>query len=82
MADPMRKRLHVRWSQKERALLYHHPDSSSNGGMLAYYFEGIRYPGDKTLAQELDARGYDVKTLRFSVQKKATAQTSPPRKPQ
>lgn len=78
MADPMRKRLHVRWSKKERALLYHH---SSNGGMLAYYFEGMKWPGDKTLAQELEARGYDLTTLRFSIQKKATSQTSPPGKP-
>lgn len=65
-----KKVLRVRWSKRERALLYHHPDSSSNGGMLAYYFEGMKWPGDKTLAQELEARGYDLKTLRFSIERK------------
>lgn len=70
MADKLALRLHVRWSKKEDVLLYHHPDFASNGGMLAHYFEGMRYPGDKTLAEELDARGYDIKTLRFSIEKK------------
>ena len=67
---PMKAKLHARWSKKENALIYWHPDYSSNGGMLAHYFEGMKWPGDKTLAQELDARGYDVKTLKFSIEKK------------
>lgn len=35
----------------------------------------LHYPNpsdERTLAQELDARGYDLTTLRFSIRKKAT----------
>jgi hypothetical protein len=61
--------LSVRWSKREKALLY--DGNSSTGGMLATYFERLEYPDKKTLAQELDARGYDLSTLRFSIRKKA-----------
>lgn len=63
------QQLRIKWSKKEHALLYHHDDYSSNSGMLAYYFEGIKWPGEKTLAEELKSRGYDITTLRFTVDK-------------
>jgi hypothetical protein len=79
--------LSVRWSRRERDLLY--DGSKTSGGLLALFIEGVklidaygmRYglaakihrPNDsdeRTLAQELDARGYDLTTLRFSIRKK------------
>lgn len=61
--------LSVRWSRRERALIY--DGSRPTGGMLASFFERIEHPDKKTLAAELDARGYDLTTLRFSIRKKA-----------
>lgn len=66
-----KKRLRVSWSKREKALVYDHPDYASNGGLLCRYFEGLKYPGEKTLAEELDARDYDLTTLRFSIERKA-----------
>lgn len=79
--------LRVRWSKRERALLYE--GSSPTGGMLSMFFERIklidaydqRYglgaklhtpdeSDERSLAQELDARGYDLTTLRFSIRRK------------
>lgn len=91
--------LAVRWSKRERALLY--DGSTPTGGMLSGILERITLgemngnmcgtecnrngltarinqgrppdPSDtRTLAQELDARGYDLTTLRFSIRKKTT----------
>ena len=40
--------------------------------LLSHAFESMRIMDDKTLRQELEARGYDITTLRFSIMKKAT----------
>ncbi len=71
MADqkPKPQRLRVRWHKRERDLLYSFDDFKSNGGLLCHYFQGIRWPQDKTLAEELTARGYDLTTLRFTISK-------------
>lgn len=70
--------LAVRWSMRETtyrdgrasrgALTYFGPGST--GAMLASFFERLEYPDKKTMAQELDDRGYDLTTLRFSIRKK------------
>lgn len=57
--------LSVRWSKRERALLY--DGAKPTGGMLASFFERIESYDKKTLAAELEARGYDLTTLRFSL---------------
>lgn len=64
----MKAELTIRWSKRERALLY--DGEKSTGGMLAHFFEGIPYPDQLSLAKELDARGYDLTTLRFQIRKK------------
>lgn len=58
----------VKHDRREGALVY--SGGGPTGGMLAHYFEGIRHPDAKTLAQELDARGYDVTTLRLTCRRK------------
>lgn len=73
--------LRVYWSKRERALVY--DGSKPTGGMLAMFIEQITLgaahgqaarPHDpdyqRTLAQELEARGYDLTTLRFQIRKK------------
>lgn len=86
--DPLAK-LTVRWSKREKALLY--IGSKPTGGMLALVFEGMKMidlynqrhglgatihrpceSDERTIAAELEARGYDLTTLRFTIQKKTT----------
>lgn len=77
----MTDKLTIRWSKREKALVY--AGSKPTGGMLALFVEGVKLadvyrtttpdPNDeRTLAQELYARGYDLTTLRFSIRRKAT----------
>ena len=66
--------LYVCWSKKEDALLYYSP-RKSDGGVLAQFFEQVEISAtcdgvSRTLAKELEARGYDLKTLKFSVKRK------------
>jgi hypothetical protein len=67
----------VYWSKRENALLYHQDGtvgdqtaSSSTGGMLALAFEGVDIGYGRSLAAELESRGYDLTTLRFCIRKK------------
>jgi hypothetical protein len=58
--------LRIYWSKRESALVY--DGSNPTGGLLATMLEGVPYELDhKTLAKELEARGYDLSTLRFSI---------------
>lgn len=85
----MKPDLVIRWSKRERALVYDGPKTT--GGMLATWLEHARMPDvydqrhglgaklhrpdpsdERNLAQELEARGYDLTTLRFSIRKKVT----------
>ncbi|HEY4266680.1 MAG TPA: hypothetical protein VGM94_00680 [Galbitalea sp.] len=61
--------LKVYWSKRERALIY--DGEKQTGGMTADVFE--RMPivyGDTTFVKELERSGYDLTTLRLSVQRK------------
>jgi hypothetical protein len=73
----------VRWSKREKALLYHYEGEKPTSMLIAHVLEGVkmgdfyRYAGrdkqesdDRTFAQELEARGYDLTTLKFSISKK------------
>jgi hypothetical protein len=55
--------LKANWSKRERDVMIHYP-RSPDGHWLAGVF-------DKSFVDELDRRGYDVTTLRFSVKSKA-----------
>lgn len=84
MGKPRRKAdQSVRWSKREKALLYCFESQKPTSMLIAHVFEGIKMgemlgytgrekqPGDeRTFAQELEARGYDLTTLRFSIHKK------------
>jgi len=42
--------------------------------LLAHFFENVNWPNDLNLGQELERRGYDITTLRFTIQQKANKQ--------
>ena len=71
----------IRWSKREAALVYN--GCKYTAPILAHLLEGLHmedlYGGvlskddprhGKTVAQELEARGYDMSTLRLSISKK------------
>ena len=70
------------WSHEERCLEVWHPTHKSDAAMMFCYFSGggVWEPNDHLkplyerkevpLVTELERRGYDVTTLRFSVKKK------------
>lgn len=89
----------IRWSKREKALLYGFQREKPTSMLIAHVFEGVkmgdmlghmcgteclrngatarinkdkpRDPSDlRTFAQELDARGYDLTTLKFSIRRK------------
>lgn len=66
----------VRWSRREGALVYHYQNNAGKalGSVLADVIEREElFDGKRTLAAELEARGYDLTTLRISIRKKASA---------
>jgi hypothetical protein len=74
--------LWVVWSKKEKDLLFHWPARPQDGSLLNLIFCGDRCAPDysdgargfkfePSFAKELEARGYDLTTLRFSIMKKA-----------
>lgn len=52
--------------------MFYYPGWKSDGSMLNDFFTYIDGLEKKTLVQELKDRGYDVKTLRFSIMKDPT----------
>ena len=51
------------------ALVYSY-DRKPNGGWLAMVFESIDSGYGRTFAEELEARGYDLSTLQFTIRRK------------
>lgn len=76
--------LMVRWSKRENDLLFHHPGPKPDGHLLYAALCGDRWRPDweemrvggvhdPSFVKELEARGYDLTTLRFSVRLKPNA---------
>lgn len=68
---PKGPQLLARWSKRERDLLFKWDEgcSKSDGGLLHSFLTFIQWPDNKSLVDELKARGYDLTTLRFSIRK-------------
>lgn len=73
-----RKTLSARWNKRQKDILYWFPHKC-DGGMLNHYLTGKRYnpcplhgapKWENSLIEELEARGYDITTLKFSIQLK------------
>lgn len=78
MADTKETTLSVRWSKREGDLLFSHPAYAADGHLLYGTlcadrwrpdWDGgdVRGLRDPSFVKELEARGYDITTLRFSV---------------
>lgn len=66
--------LSMSWSKREKDLLINYP-SKPDGHLLHVRLNAPRFYGHEELpsfVQELEARGYDITTLRFSVKRKGT----------
>ena len=51
---------------------------SLDRGLLAVFLNGIEHMiGKRTLCEELDRRGYDLRTLRFSIRRKKPSRRRP-----
>lgn len=66
--------LSMRWSKREKDLLINYP-SKPDGHLLHCRLNSPRFDGDyqpmlPSFVEELQARGYDITTLRFSVKRK------------
>lgn len=78
--------LRIYWSKREKSLMYY--GTGPTGGMMHQFFDNVKLvdaygmrhsrvhrpdeSDERSLAQELDARGYDLTTLRFQIRKKPT----------
>lgn len=54
--------LYCKWSKKEKDLMFHFPRSCD-----AHFLRDVL---SKKVTDELELRGYDIKTLKFSIAKK------------
>lgn len=43
--------------------------TSSDSKLLCYFIEGVTYFENRNLRQELEHRGYDITTIKFSIKK-------------
>lgn len=63
--------LKVNWSKREGDLMFHYPDKKD--GMLVHWaFTKNLSENTLSLLVELEHRGYDLRTLKFSIKKKET----------
>ncbi len=61
--------LFANWSKRQKDVMFHYP-SKSDGHWLHCWFSWARVGIDKTsFLEQLEERGYDITTLRFSVKK-------------
>lgn len=63
-------KLRVYWSKKEQDVMYWHPKRVVDSRLLHHYFCHVKYDtggGETTLVEELERRGFDITTLRFSI---------------
>lgn len=74
MSIVRKDRLLVRWSRKENDFLINYPDKPDGHFIYGLIAQGsVRYEvlsSGKTLMEELEERGYDIKTLRIQVDRK------------
>ncbi|MDB5716142.1 MAG: hypothetical protein JWO15_3539 [Sphingomonadales bacterium] len=64
-------KLSVRWVKRENDIVYSYPNKQ-DGSLINFVFGGLHHFGkpEKTLLNELMHRGYDVTTLKFSIERK------------
>jgi hypothetical protein len=73
MPKDKNKTLWLDWSNKEDDLWVHYP-RSCDGAFLLYVLTALKIDKNKdslNIIQELDRRGYDIKTLKISIDRKS-----------
>ncbi len=71
-----KRKLWMRWSKKEQDMLFFYPTRPSDGHLvhsvlnaermyMDYHAQPPRIAFDKSFVKELEARGYDITTLKF-----------------
>lgn len=63
------KKLTAKWSKKDNDIVFDYA-SKIDGRLLYHAFCIVKITDDKNLTDELESRGYDITTLRFSISKK------------
>lgn len=69
-----KKKLKVRWGKPEgeppgtRDILYDYPTRKGDGALLYYVFQVIKVHEGRSLVEELKHRGFDISTLKFSIE--------------
>jgi len=63
--------LWVKWSKSERDLLMFHDKHSPDGRLLHSAFNCVKVCDERSLTEELDRRGFDLTTLKFSIERKS-----------
>lgn len=76
MSKRKQPELRVVWSKREEDLLFHFNGQKADSHLIHSMLcaERLKLDGEfeRSFVHELEARGYDVKTLRFSIRKKRT----------
>ena len=75
MSAPRRRnttgaRLRAAWDRRRGDLVYRWDAGAADAHLLSAFLCHLKWPDDRTLLEELAARGYDLTTLRLSVRKK------------
>lgn len=63
-------KLRAYWSKKENDVMYYYPKCGVDGSLLHHFFSYVTNDfgdGQKTFLDELDRRGFDLTTLKFSI---------------
>lgn len=63
-------RLLVRWSKRENDFLISYPSKPDGHLLYGIVSEHEKLSNGRTLLEELELRGYDIKTLRIQVDRK------------
>ncbi len=69
MGRPRGGALKVWWSKRERDIMYDWDKHPSDGHLLDNFFCYTQGLGGKTFVQELEDRGFDITTLRFTIER-------------
>lgn len=70
MSEPKRTGLRIRWSKREHDLMFHHDRHRPDGHLMNYFFCFLKSGQERTFVEELEARGFDLTTLKFSILRK------------
>ncbi len=60
----------MRWSKRHRDLVFAWEQFPPDGHLMHHAFNVVPVHNGRSLAEELEARGYDRKTLRFQIRRK------------